>query len=203
MVESSRLMTSCLHAAETEAMKTPQDVAAILKLHQLGWGKKAIPRALGINKNTARRYLEAGGMLEYAKPQRSSRLEGQEEWLAQELRKHRGNADVVRQELERQKGIQVSLRTVQRAVQENRVAIEAEAKATLRFETPPGLQAQADFGTMRVQIGGERVQVHLFVMTLGSPDGYLWRPSWMKRGAPGRLGWSEPSCISRGLPTRC
>jgi hypothetical protein len=47
------------------------------------------------------------------------------------------------------------------------VQLEAEAKATLRFETPPGQQGQADFGTMRVQIGGEWVRVHLFVMTLG------------------------------------
>jgi transposase len=71
--------------------------------------------------------------------------------------------DVVRQKL----GIQVSLRTVQRAVRGQRVEMEAEAKAALRFETPPGLQAQADFGTMRVQIGGEWVRIHLFVMTLG------------------------------------
>jgi len=148
-------------------MKTAQDVAAILKLHQLGWGKKAIARELGISKNTVRRYLQAGGALQYAKPQRRGLLEGQEEWLAQQLRRHRGNAEVVRQELERQKGIQVSLRTVQRAVRGQRVEMQAEAKATLRFETPPGLQGQADFGTMRVQIGAEWVRVHLFVMTLG------------------------------------
>jgi transposase len=160
-------MTPFPHAAGTEVMKTPQDVAAILKLHELGWGKKAIARELGISKNTVRRYQEAGGVLEYAKPQRSGLLEGQEEWLAQQLRRHQGNADVVRQELERQKGIQVSLRTVQRAVRGRRVEMEAEAKAALRFETPPGLQARADFGTMRVQIGGEWVRIHLFVMTLG------------------------------------
>jgi hypothetical protein len=111
MVESSKLMTIFPHAAGTEVMKTPQDVAAILKLHQLGWGKEAIARELGISKNTVRRYLEAGGVLESAKPQRSSLLEGQEEWLAQELRKHRGNAGVVRQRLERQKGIQVKDRS--------------------------------------------------------------------------------------------
>jgi len=165
MVESINFMTPLPHAAGTEVMKTPQDVAAILKLHQLGWGKKAIARELGISKNTVRRYLDAGGVLEYAKAQRSRLLEGQGEWLAQQLRQHRGNADVVRQELERTKGIQVSLRTVQRAVREHRVQLEAEA--TLRFETPPGQQEQADFGTMRVQIGGEWVRVHLFVMTLG------------------------------------
>jgi len=159
MVESGKLMTSFPHAAGTEVMKRLQDVAAILKLHELGWGKKAIARELGISKNTVWRYLEAGGVLEYATPQHRSLLEGHEEWLAQELRRHRGNADVVRQELERQKGIQVSLRTVQRAVRGQRVEMQAEAKATLRFETAPGEQAQADFGTMRVLNGEEWVRV--------------------------------------------
>ena len=74
MVESGKLMTIFPHAAGTEVMKTPQDVAAILKLHELGWGKKAIARELGVSKNTVRRYLEAGGVLEYAKRQRSSLL---------------------------------------------------------------------------------------------------------------------------------
>ena len=39
-----------------------QDVAVILKLHPLGWGKKAIARELGISKNTVRRCLQAGGV---------------------------------------------------------------------------------------------------------------------------------------------
>ena len=39
--------------------------------------------------------------------------------------------------------------------------------ATLRFETAPGAQTQADWGMLGVWIGEERVQVHLFVMVLG------------------------------------
>ncbi len=37
----------------------------------------------------------------------------------------------------------------------------------MRFETPPGRQLQADFGQCLVSIGGERVRVHLAVLTLG------------------------------------
>src|SRR5947199_252764 len=44
---------------------------------------------------------------------------------------------------------------------------EAEALATVRFETPPGSQTQIDFGECGVTLGGERVRVHLFVATLG------------------------------------
>ena len=45
--------------------------------------------------------------------------------------------------------------------------LRAEARATLRFETPPGRQLQIDFGETRVSIGGESVRVYLFVATLG------------------------------------
>lgn len=38
---------------------------------------------------------------------------------------------------------------------------------TVRFETGPGRQAQVDWGSTAVEIGGEDVRVHLFVMTLG------------------------------------
>jgi hypothetical protein len=42
---------------------------------------------------------------------------------------------------------------------------EAEARATVRFETPPGKQLQIDFGERRVPIGGESIKVYLFVET--------------------------------------
>ena len=90
-----------------------------------------------------------------------------DDWLAASFRRHRGNADVVRQELQRVHGLHVSLRTVERAVRPWRQALEAEARATVRFETPPGRQLQIDFGTTAVRIGGEPVVVRLFVATLG------------------------------------
>ncbi|MFO1079211.1 MAG: IS21 family transposase [Reyranellaceae bacterium] len=88
-------------------------------------------------------------------------------WLEERFWRHRGNADVVRQDLEREHGVVVSLRTVERAVARLRQAQRAQARATVRFETPPGRQLQIDFGEVRVAIGGEPVRVHLFVATLG------------------------------------
>jgi hypothetical protein len=61
----------------------------------------------------------------------------------------------------------VSLRTVERAVEPWRRELRNAALATVRFETPPGRQLQADFGQCLVSIGGERVRVHLAVLTLG------------------------------------
>ena len=75
---------------------------------------------------------------------------------------------MVRQDLAAEKGIAVSLRTLQRAVQPYRQALKAEALATVRFETPPGRQLQIDFGERLVEIGGmQRSKAFVFVATLG------------------------------------
>ena len=73
-------------------------------------------------------------------------------WLDERLRRHRDNADIVRQELASELGIVVSLRTVERAVSHLRRELAAEVLATVRFETPPGRQLQIDFGQRRIAI---------------------------------------------------
>ena len=148
-------------------MQTPEAVAAMLRLHQLGWGIKRIARELDCSPHTVRHPLRRGCWMPCRGTTRRRVLGALDEWLAASFRQHRGNADVVRQELQRVHGLRVSLRTVERAVQPWRQALEAEARATVRFETPPGRQLQIDFGTTTVRIGGEPQSVHLFVATLG------------------------------------
>ena len=150
-----------------QAMQTPEDVQAMLKLASLGWGAKRISRELGCSRNTVRVYLRRGGWQPYQSPERPGRLTAYKDWLAERFRQHRGNCDVVRQELQREHGITVSLRTVERAVAHLRREVLAQTAATVRFETPPGYQLQIDFGTVRVPIADEQVKVHLFVATLG------------------------------------
>jgi transposase len=95
-------------------------------------------------------------------------LAGLEDWVAERFRRHAGNADVVRQELLAEKSIKLSLRTVGREVAPLRRELAAQARATVRFETPPGKQLQIDFGERRALIGGESIKVYLlFVATLG------------------------------------
>ena len=100
-------------------------------------------------------------------PHRRGRLTAHRDWLAERFRQHRGNCDVVRQELQREHGVTVSLRTVERAVAHLRREVLAQTAATVRFETLPGHQVQIDFGTVRVPIADEQLKVHLFVATLG------------------------------------
>ena len=148
-------------------MKAPDDVSAMLKLKALGWGVKRIAAELGCSKHTVKRWLGLGGWRPCASPSRSKRLDDHGDWLAERFHRHAGNADVIRQELAREKGIAVSLRTVERAVAPLRRELVAQARATVRFETRPGEQMQIDFGVRRIEIGGVVTAVFLFVATLG------------------------------------
>lgn len=150
-----------------EPMQPPEAVAAMLRLKTLGWGTKRIARELGCNRATVKRYLRQGGWSPYRSRPPTGMLVGLEPWLRDRFLQHRGNADVVRQELRREHGIEVSLRTVERAVSGHRRELSALARATVRFETPPGKQLQVDFGETRVPVGDERPKVFLFVATLG------------------------------------
>ena len=150
-----------------QTMRTPDEVAAMRRLHDLGWGTRRIAAEMGCNRETVQRYLAAGVWLPCRVPTRLSALADHADWLVERLRRHRGNADVVRQELASELGVAVSLRTVERAVSHVRRELAAEALATVRFETPPGRQLQIDFGERRVAIEGEQEKVHLFVATLG------------------------------------
>ena len=147
-------------------MLEPEEVSAILRLKELGWGAKRISRELGISRNTAKDYIATDGWTPYRQPQRKKALDGQEAWLRERLRRHRGNADVIRQELAAEKGIIVSLRTVERAVQPYRQELAAEARATVRFETPHGKQLQIDFGSNEAAVRSKVAPARLTGVTL-------------------------------------
>lgn len=153
---------------ESVTMETPEDVAVMIRLSQAGWGRRRIAKHLGCSHETVRRYLRQGGWSPYdTQHKRAKTLDPYQDWLKAAFFQHRGNAEVLRQELKRQHGLDVSLRTLERAVQPWRQQLQAATLATVRFETPPGHQMQADFGEITVGIAGERVAVHLCVLTLG------------------------------------
>lgn len=133
-------------------------VTAIRTLADRGVGKKTIAREVGVALNTVRRYLR-----QPIAPGRQVRPGGRlltgerrEEARTLYVGPAEGNAVVV-QRLLAERGLTVSVRTLERAVadipRERRVA----SLATVRVETPPGNQLQIDFGQKRLQIGGVRV----------------------------------------------
>ena len=149
------------------AMRMPDEVAVMLELKRRGWGVRKIAAEFGACPKTVRAWIKAGGWRGYKRPGRPKKLDGLSDWLEAKMIQHRGNADVVRQDLKEELAIEATLRTVERAVAPLRQRLEAERRATVRFETAPGLQMQIDFGETRVELAGVKERVHLFVATLG------------------------------------
>lgn len=174
-------------AVQGEDMLQPDEVAAMVRLHELGWGAKRLSKEFGCARNTVRRYLRAGGTVPFAKPERKTAFDGLDDWLRERFFRHGGNADGIRQELASEHGIMIGLRSVKLRVQRWRRELRAQKRATVRFETPPGHQLQIDFGESRVWIGDERVRVHLFVATLGYSRRMHIQPSLRER----QVDWFE------------
>ena len=113
-------------------MMKSDEVEAILHLRELGWGLRRIAREFGCSKNTVKRYVAVDGWTAYSRRTGGGKLEDQAAWLKERFFQHRGNAEVVRQDLLRERSVDVSLRTVERAVAPFRRLLAAEAKATVR-----------------------------------------------------------------------
>ncbi len=177
MVTERSEMSALLGAVQGQEMLQAEEVAAIVQLHELGWGAKRLSKEFGCARNTVRRYLRAGGAIGFRKPERRTAFDGLDDWLRERFFRHDGNADVVRQELASEHGIVIGLRSVELRVQRWRRELRAQSRATVRFETAAGRQLQIDFGDTRVWIGEERVRVHLFVATLGYSRRLHIRPS--------------------------
>lgn len=188
-------------AVQGEEMLQPDEVAAMVRLHELGWGAKRLSKEFGCARNTVRRYLRAGGALPFAKAPRKSAFDGLEDWLRERFFRHNGNADVVRQELASEHGIVIGLRSVELRVQPWRRELRAHKKATVRFETRPGHQLQIDFGDTKVWIGDERIKIHLFVATLGYSRRMHIRPSLRERQADWFEGMEGTFLRFGGVPS--
>jgi orotate phosphoribosyltransferase-like protein len=57
-------------------MREPDEVSAMLTLHEKGWGTRRIARELGVSRNTVKRWLAEGGWVAYRRPERVARLGG-------------------------------------------------------------------------------------------------------------------------------
>ncbi|WP_180161699.1 IS21 family transposase, partial [Sinorhizobium medicae] len=200
-------MTSAIssHPALSQTMQggdmlQADEVVAMLRLHELGWGSKRLSKEFGCARNTVRRYLREGGVAPFKRPARRSAFDGLDDWLRERFFRHDGNADVIRQELASEHGIIIGLRSVELRVRQWRRELKAQKRATVRFETAPGHQMQIDFGDTKVWIGDERVRIHLFVGTLGYSRRMHARASLRERQADWFAGMEGAFLRFGGVP---
>jgi len=156
---------------------------------QQGWNLTQIARSVGQCRDTVRKYLrlavEAGlsvggddaERIRAAAAVRASLTPDStpEPGLAQQrlaphaeqIRTWLGERDMTLKQVWRllgERGVAVSYPSVKRFV--GRHITPSTPRVTVRLETPPGRQAQVDFGRVHVVVGGVRRSLWVFVMTL-------------------------------------
>lgn len=164
-VEAGMRLSGAAGPAKGESMVEQPDVEAMLALKRKGWGSKRIARELGVARNTVKRYLRLGRFRPYQRKD-SPPVAAHGAWLRQRFVEVGGNVRVLLRELA-ERGEVAGYSTITRRLRPLREQLRAEGLATLRFETRPGEQAQADFGELFVRIAGVRTRVHVGVVTLG------------------------------------
>jgi len=139
----------------------------IRSLHKEGHSIKAIARTTGRSRNTVRRVLRAAGPTDFKKPERHSCLDAFKTYLRQRWEECGLSAVRLLPEIQAM-GYTGSIVTVRRFLQTLKPERERLRKLTVRFETPPGKQAQADWAYCGrfLDPTGHLFPVYLFVMVL-------------------------------------
>jgi transposase len=153
-------------AAEAVPVLKPEMVEELLA--RLGRGEPVRRLALeyGVDRKTVRAWRARGGYQPRAPRPKRSILDPHAAWLTARAPEVDFNAAVLDRELRTHFGYAGSAQQVLRFVRPLRLAAQ-RPRATVRFETPPGQQAQVDFGQRRVWIAAAEVTAHVFVCTLG------------------------------------
>jgi transposase len=141
-------------------------VEDLKELKQQGLSIRAISRLTGLARKTVRRYLLGSGVPVYGpREPRPSQLEQFKPYLEARLQAGVWNARVLFREV-RQHGYAGSYTILTDWLRPQRQA--AQVVAVRRFETPPGKQAQVDWGYLgTLEMGGQQRQLWGFTFTLG------------------------------------
>lgn len=139
----------------------------IRTLHKEGHSIKEIARQTGRSRNTVRRVLREPGPTGFRKPVRPSCLDNFKPYLQQRFESCGLSAVRLLPEI-RAMGYTGSIATVRRFLHQLRPEQERLRKLTVRFETPPGKQAQADWAYCGrfPDATGQIIPIYAFVMVL-------------------------------------
>jgi transposase len=139
----------------------------IRSLHREGHSIKGIARMTGRSRNTVRRVLREAGFTGFHKPQRGSCLDSYKEYLRNRYEECALSAVRLLPEIQAM-GYSGSIATVRRYLHSLQPEQERLRKLTVRFETPPGKQAQVDWAYCGrfPDPAGHLLPVYVFVLVL-------------------------------------
>lgn len=139
----------------------------IHSLRKEGHSIKAIARLTGRSRNTVRRVLRQKAPTPFKKPIRDSLLDEFKDYVVKRCQECALSSVRLLAEI-KPMGYSGSLATLRRFTHTLQAAQRAQSKLTVRYETPPGAQAQADWsycGRFPDQLG-KLISVYAFVMVL-------------------------------------
>lgn len=144
-----------------------EDWMDIRTLHREGHSIKQIARQTGRSRNTVRRVLREAGPRGFQTPERDSCLDNFKPYLQERFQSCGLSAVRLLKEIQPM-GYIGSIATLRRYLHTLRPEQERQKKLTVRFETPPGKQAQADWAYCGqfADPAGRPFPVYLFVMVL-------------------------------------
>jgi transposase len=144
---------------------TLEEWVDIVALHRSGVPIKAIARQLGISRNAVRRALRRQGPPQRKPRIRASKLDPYKDYLLARLAEFPElSAEALYEEI-RARGYDGGRSILKEFTFPYR---QPRREPVVRFETPPGKQAQVDWAELGIHsIAGRRLRVHLFVMLLG------------------------------------
>ena len=140
----------------------------IRELRQQGHPIRDIARLTGLSRNTVRRVLRGQHPMKMKPSSRASLLDPFKDYVRERFEEHGLSAVRLLEEI-RPMGYTGSIITLRRYVRTLRETARRQGKLTVRFETPPGQQGQADWaycGRFPTS-DGRSIQVYAFVMVLG------------------------------------
>jgi len=137
-------------------------------LHREGHSIRQIARLSGRSRNTVRRVVRGGEPRPYRRAPRESCLAPFEDYLRQRSAECALSAVRLVEEI-RSMGYTGSVWTVRRFLASLEPGRRFASKLTVRFETPPGKQAQADWAHCGrfLDALGRAISIYAFVMVLG------------------------------------
>lgn len=145
-------------------MLKKRDFVMIQDLVKKGVRQKDIATTLGVHPRTVRRALARGFAPKGPWPKRGSRLDPFKSQIDALLLAGVWNAVVILREIQA-RGYTGSYTALKDYIRPKRAL--RPARATVRFETEPGRQAQLDWGEIRTQVDGRETRVYFSAVTLG------------------------------------